>query len=66
MHKTVAEEAAVAPTIPMVTEFQIQAMHVQTNMLIPRMTLMGMAVLMITAVAETVVEVERPIPMEMV
>ena len=65
MHKTVAEEA-VAPTIPMVTVFRIQAMHVQTNMLMPKMTLMAMAALMITAVAETVVELEQPIPMAMV
>ena len=67
MHKTMAAvEAAVAPTIPMVTEFRIQAMHAQTNMLMPKMTLMAMAALMIAAVAETVAELERRIPMAMV
>ena len=64
-HKTVVV-AGVAPTIPMEMASRIQTMHVQTNMLMLKMTPMVMAVLMMTAEEETVAGQVHPIQMEMV
>ena len=69
MRKTMAavvETEAVAPTILMVMVSPIQTMHVQTNMLMLKMTLIMTAVLMMTAEVETVVDQVHPIQMEMV
>ena len=69
MRKTMAaavETAAVAPTTLMAMASPIQTMHVQTNMLMLKMTLIMTAVLMMTEGVETVTDPVHPIQMEMV